>query len=300
MTVIPNTVRGGSPKPAGKPVVGRVNSIGIHSRELHELLDLLDAEELPRSKSRKRTFTRLNYRKESIPITLCQPGGTEMQVQLASRNLSRGGISLLHNCFVYTGTICRVCLTDLTGKKVTLSGSVSFCSHRTGNLHELGVRFTSPIVLRAYIDERAVVDFHEYETVDVSRLKGHVLLIDSDPKSERLIKSLLNETGLRIKTVCDPTVALQEINEDYALLLVNEQLTGIQGIALMEQIRELGCATPAILVTSNASSILASGLTGISGVSNPPSGRQLLSRIAERLLIAPEAESPNTKGGRGR
>lgn len=283
-------------KPGAKVQAGRVNTIGVSLRELNELLDMLEAEERQRGKSQRRKFTRLNYRREAIQVSLVQPGGTQVQMSLASNNLSRGGIGLLHNSFVYTGTKCHVTLINLLGQRQMLSGTVTFCGHRTGNLHELGIKFNSSIVLRSYIDERSVTEFHEYEVVDASKLTGNVLLVESDAKSERLVKSILNETMLKINVVRDAAAAMAESSEDYVMVIVNEKVGETQGLTIIEQLRELGRVMPAILMTTNSSEVLASGITNVSGVTNPPSAKQLLSRFAERLFVqTPEGSQSATK-----
>lgn len=273
---------------------GRVNSIGIAERELFQLLDVLDAteENAPgRRVSAKRKYARWNYRKASVQVKLFHPGGSEVVLMLACRNLSATGAALLHNCYIYPGTQCIITLADLFGRKHVTNATVCRCVHRSGTLHEVGVKFKKTITLRSFIDERHVENYHEIENVDPQSLSGNVMLACSAPETAKIIKHYLRETQLRLTVATTQAKAIQESAERYALLLITEEVEETTGLKLIESIREGNCETVTVLIGADANDVLASGLYGVTAVPLPFSQLQLIRRIAECIesgIIKPD------------
>lgn len=72
---------------------------------------------------------------------------------METRNLSVMGISLLHGAFIHPGVCARVALTARNGETRHIEGRVVACRYLRQGVHEVGVRFESPIRIRDYCPE---------------------------------------------------------------------------------------------------------------------------------------------------
>lgn len=74
------------------------------------------------------------------------PEGATQRVIVSLRDISRGGLAMLHGNFVHKGTKCMFVICDKDRKPVaTASGEVVRCDHIKGAIHDLGVRFAAPL-----------------------------------------------------------------------------------------------------------------------------------------------------------
>lgn len=123
--------------------------------ERRRLLATLDDEGAEKRHGRK--SSRHPCRGEMIPIVVLQPGRVVSPFLVLMRNVSAGGLSIIHGGYLHTGTQCRVLLATLEGAKVVLSGSVKRCRHIKGNLHEVGLAFESAIVPEDFVPPELLV-----------------------------------------------------------------------------------------------------------------------------------------------
>lgn len=79
----------------------RKNTLGLSAFDLEVLLNQMDEADAMRKGKSKRTFSRWPFRHPSIAVDMQHPGGSTVSLRLPSRNISRQGVSLLHNAFVY-------------------------------------------------------------------------------------------------------------------------------------------------------------------------------------------------------
>src|SRR5262245_25079873 len=121
------------PKPFKPKLNERPNTLGLQPRSLDALLDHLDDPEDPKAVAR-REFVRWPFRRTTIHISIFHPGGSMVSLKLACRNLSRGGLALLHNAYVHPGSPCRVELPTLSGVFDRVEGVIQRCAHRRGTL----------------------------------------------------------------------------------------------------------------------------------------------------------------------
>jgi len=275
----------------------RVNTIGIANRDLRELFNSMDAGDGKESVAR-RDFARWPFRHASIVLRMVHPGGTEVEIRVACRNLSRGGISLLHNGFAYPGTACRVLLPSLWGDFEEISGILCRCAHRKGTLHELGVKFTKQVDLSRYIDASQSGDFHSIERVKPESLKGRMLLVESCPPNQRIVHHYLRESAIKIVDVASAKEALEAMCEEFDLLLTNRALPDMSGTKLIAQIRTAGINTPAIIATSDRAAVVRDGygdLINVGLITMPMTHELLLRAVAERLLLNPQRVGEQSK-----
>jgi CheY-like chemotaxis protein len=266
----------------------RPNTLGLHQRDLVSLIELLEAQDKGKPTAR-RDFTRWPFRHATIRVTLLQPSGAEVNLKLACRNLSRGGVSLLHNAFVHPGSQVVVHLPRLAGGVKDCRGAVKRCQHRRGVLHELGIRFEEEVDLREFLGGGNGVEFFSLEHVNPEKLEGTILYVDDNEVDVRIFKHFLRETSLSVVTAENGTKAIEEAARSYDVIVADWKLPDIDGTKVIEMIREQGIQTPVLLVTANPMELMRSGLwdqPGTGLLAKPLSQTQLLRALGERLMLS--------------
>jgi len=124
------------------------DSVRLSSLELERVLNALDQGMFGRGTQKpNRRRPRLVFRQTSVLLTIQTYGGGTSNFLVCTRNLSKGGVSVLHGGFVHPGTGCRIVLRTLDGERHALEGKVVQCRFIEGRVHELGVKFTTLIDL---------------------------------------------------------------------------------------------------------------------------------------------------------
>lgn len=180
----------------------RPNTVNLRLTALHDLLDRM--ERRPTGKSivpRRRIFARWPFRRETVQLEIAHPGGNAATIRVACRNLSRGGLGVLHNAYVHTGSDCRVLLTHYERGETWIDGRIVRCVHRGGVVHELGIQFYEPIVLSEFMPRDAFAPVFSLERVDPSSLAGSVLHVSDDLTQRQLVRRHLQNTRLRLTSV---------------------------------------------------------------------------------------------------
>ncbi len=271
----------------------RPNTIGLGQRELEALLGEMDNTE-GTAAQHKREFARWPFRHSTVMFEVSHPGGTVTKLKLACRNLSRGGIGLLHNGYVHPGSACKVWLPRLVGGTQEIAGSVTRCAHRRGSLHEIGVKFAKPADLRMFIGGSRNNDFYTLEKVVPEKLTGRVLYIEDCNIDIRIIQHFLRGTGVRLKTCGTAAAGIIEAAQGYDLILSDWRLPDMRGTEMMSQLRQRGVSTPALLVTADPVGLIKDGLYDIPDVgvlAKPITQDQLLRMLAEKLIVSKDEES---------
>lgn len=282
----------------------RLNTLGLGLTELEMLLNFLDGQEAGQAPVR-REFARWPFRQSGVNVHFTHPGGSETVLRLAGRNISRGGMSLLHNGYIHPGTKCRVELARAAGGTMDCRGSVARCQHRRGTLHEIGIKFDQPVRLRDLVGEngRAI---YSYEKIDPALLRGRVLVAESNPLDARIIGHFLRETSLNLDVCATVAECRAKASERYDLVLLDAGMTGESPIELLRHLRAQGVHAPALLMSDHPASLMKEGLWDVANVgvvAKPLVQHKLLQQIAERLLIEEQPSAPApataTSGGRG-
>jgi CheY-like chemotaxis protein len=278
---------------------GRPNTLGLTQAALKLIVEKLDAAEKGKS-STKRNFSRWPFVQASIKIAIVQPSGSEVTLKLAARNISRGGVSLLHNCFVHPGSQVTVSLPRLAGGTKEVPGSVKRCLHRRGVLHEIGVSFEEEIELREFVGVARGTDLFSLEKIEPDKLIGTVLHVEDNDVDARMFQHFLRETQLRVKRAKTGLEGVDMAVQEFSLIVSDWRLPDITGTEMIRRVRELGVETPVILSTSDPLGLMKEGLwdeahTGM--VSKPLVQQNLLRAIAEHLLVVghgQQAEPPRS------
>ncbi|NUQ53203.1 MAG: response regulator [Phycisphaerales bacterium] len=243
---------GATPGGRGKPVIGasRQNTIGLASRELNPFLDDLDRGQGEPDK--RRTFVRWPFRNAAIACKLVHPGGNTVNLMVAARNLSCGGISVLHNAYVYTGSRCTVTLPHPKLGPTELAGTVKRCIHRRGTIHELGIQFDKEINAKEYFVVDPMKDWFSLENVNKEELSGNMLHVDDSPMEQSLVKHYLRGTQVRLQQAATIEDAIPIAESGVDLVLTDFDLgDGKSGADLVLLMRAKNVRCPVMFVTAD-------------------------------------------------
>lgn len=175
----------------------RPNTLNLRGMALEAMLDVLDAQEPP---SPRRKYARWVFRRESVAVRLVHTGGST-HIKVATRNLSRGGMSLLHSNFMHPHTKCEISLPHPSRGMMPVHGRVIRCLHHAGMVHEVGVKFDAPIDARNIADIDPMDNLFSYADVPADLLGGGCALIGGRPDDAALIRHILGETPMTFAAI---------------------------------------------------------------------------------------------------
>jgi CheY-like chemotaxis protein/HPt (histidine-containing phosphotransfer) domain-containing protein len=242
-------VRNGRESPAGEPV----NTIRMDSTRLEQFLHDRDVQTAQPDANPRRGFVRIPYRNVAVSLSLSHPGGTCTTFMVACRNLSSGGMGLLHCAYVHTGTRCRVELRETSGKARAVEGAVVRCAHVKGTIHEVGVKFDAPIDPRSFIELDPFSDRFSLESVDPETLRGVVLYIEDSTLDQAMVRHFFRQTQVQL-------VLASTLEEGLAraaaggvdLILCNNNLGDVDGAGAIQRLRGVGVQAPILILTADA------------------------------------------------
>lgn len=128
-----------------------LDMVRLSMKERHRLLSILDSEQSLRSGENARKSPRQAYRAATAPMVVIQPGGSVSAYLVVTRNISAGGMAVIHGGYIHAGTECRLMLGTIDGEKVVVPGRVRRCRHIKGNLHEIGVEFLKAVAPEDFV-----------------------------------------------------------------------------------------------------------------------------------------------------
>ncbi|MFM9958559.1 MAG: hypothetical protein ACKVZJ_10815 [Phycisphaerales bacterium] len=206
------------------------------------LLDKLDMADAARGKNPRRAAARLEYRVRDIPLSVNHPAGGVGRYIVLGRNLSAGGISLLHSGYLHTGTECRMALTLPRGGAKTLIGKVVFCRLAAGTIHEIGVQFSDKIDLSEFASPELKRTSDDPEArASIQPLRGNVLLVASSEAERRLLEARLKQTGLNPTSVDRAGAAVDQVKLlPYVAAVIDLNLPDPGPAALVETLMAAG------------------------------------------------------------
>ncbi len=265
----------------------RLNTLGLGPRELTALLDMLDASD-GQKRDARREFARWPFRETGLNVHFMHPGGSNTTLRLAGRNLSRGGVSLLHHGFLHTGSKCRVELPLRSGGMREMSGVVARCQHRKGMLHEIGIRFDKQVNLHEYVRTEDDQELVSMECVSPQKLSGTIVHVENNDLDTRIVGHFLREAPVKLIALANGQEALATSLANADLLLIDYQLPDMTGLALAKAARAKGVTGPIIILAADPAACMANGLWEVPNVGllqKPYTQDQLLRVIGERLLL---------------
>lgn len=225
------------------------NSLGMN-RQVYKLL-LSKLENLGSQdpdKPIQRIHTRLQYLDPYFELVLDSIDGTSRRkIIVASRNISRGGMSVLHSNFIYPGTIIHANLRRIDGGQTLIHGKICRCTHRGGVVHEIGMIFDQEIVVQEYIRPDIYEAIRSLEKVEPSQLEGKVLFIGADHSLTPFIREYLLETNINYGFVDTAQQALDQQISDNDLLFVSFDAGDMSGSEFIRCVRDSGYLKPIII-----------------------------------------------------
>lgn len=275
--------KGKSPGGSG----GRPNTIGLGHRELDELLDRLESPE-GQSKNPKRDFIRSPFRQASVKLQIMHPGGVSATITVACRNISRTGIAILHSAYAHTGTKCRILLPHPERGEVPVDGWVTRCSHRSGVVHEVGIRFDQPINVQEYLRADPFSDWFSLERVNPEDLAGTVVYVEDSDIDRKIIRHFLRDTKLNVVTASSGQEAISCIDESVDLVMIDFHLGDMNGGELAAKLRDNGFKSPILILTCDTQSATTDMLEQVRAnafLAKPVNQDQLLRAIGEFLIV---------------
>ena len=218
-------------RPSSKPdAAGRGSAARRQHQEqrakLDALLDLLDARDAADAGREGRRAVRCRYRRTDVEASVHHPGGSTTERRVLTRDLSAGGLSLIHNGYLHVGTRVDATLRRHSGGADTVRGQVVHCSHISGPWHAVGLKFDRKLFPKLYLDPDAAADF-DSNAGQPELVAGRVLLADANELDRRLVAHHLRRTRVElvgVATADEAEAALREAAEPFGLVLADAGL----------------------------------------------------------------------------
>lgn len=264
----------------------RNNTLRIKSRELNALLDRM--EELhPKKSHPNRGFVRWDFRINYVDLTLEHPSGSSVNLTLAARNISRGGISLLHSAFVYPQTRCHVRAVLDDGQELHADGLVTRCNHIGGKVHEIGIKFDQEISTKELLGLDPMHEAYSLESIDPNDLHGTVLILTAAELDQQLLIKLLEDTSLSISVAETTESALKRAQKGCELILADYTVGSTPASEILGELRSNGIDAPFLIMTSDSSGEIRDEMrmSGASGLLTKPFTRDLLLQALAEFLL---------------
>ncbi|MCP3905971.1 MAG: response regulator [Planctomycetes bacterium] len=222
----------------------------LEDEERERLLEELDAAIAPTDS--KRANLRHVFRATDIPIVVRHPQGGESRFLMYGRNISRGGISVIHAGYVTIGAVCQVVLPQLSGKPVATRGVVRHCRLVAGSWHELGIHFgeeVDPSIIEGVptsVEQRVGDACHGDGPRDV------ILIAESFEPERDLLLHQLTMCGLGARGVCTSGALLDVVQQEpVRLVLSGLSVATDDGLRTIQRLREMDFDGPIMMATAD-------------------------------------------------
>ncbi|MFO0833256.1 MAG: hypothetical protein U0637_15600 [Phycisphaerales bacterium] len=132
------------------PLPSRVAQRAAQSTaDLAHALESQEASEVQNKRASTRLGLPAGY---TVVGTFAHPGGTSPPMVLSVRDVSNGGMGIMHPNFVHQGSACMLALVGREKKIILkIKAEVVRCTHYRGAVHDIGIRFCEPVKLELYI-----------------------------------------------------------------------------------------------------------------------------------------------------
>lgn len=284
-----------SPSPSPKPKPKQVQKAGFDStlrlpkQEIDALRQMLDggAEGISDAGSIKRHYRRWAMDTCAVHIRMTHPGGMATALDYTARNISGGGMSILHTSFVHNGTRCLIVMQSKARGRVEIGGSVIRCRHCKGKVHEVGIKFDQTIDVREFLEIESSETALILEHVKPESVSGTLLLVEDSELDRVLIRKCLAETNLDVVPVSTGADALARAKEGFDLILSELDLPDMSAFELLAKVRAMNIHTPMIVLCADQDIRLGASPNGPvpdGTIPKPFKPDRLLGGLAEFLL----------------
>lgn len=216
--------------------------------QLQRLLDELDFVHRAFAGPERRREPRLSFRRITPPTRIIQVSGDVIKTPTVTRNLSSGGVGLLHKPFVYQGSQLVVSLTPTAGKPIHVAGLVVACRYTGEGYHESSVKFDQRIDLTRFISDAAKSEAQKHLNRVRRRLDGlRIVLIDPTGKLHSRMSESFGALGVRVTEVRYLGQALDHMRTSPVdLLFCGHAHDGADASQIVRLCRDSGYTSPII------------------------------------------------------
>lgn len=265
---------------------GRNNTLNLSADQLNQIMDDLD--EASAGGSARRNHSRISFRKPALEVEVYQPSGGSVNFCVACRNLSRGGMSVVHSSYMHVGTKCRIQMLHKTEGEKWLKGEVVQCRHVTGRVHDVGLRFAQEVDVNDFIRLDPLSNNFSLENVDPDKLDGRILLVTANDIDRKLIEVYLSETSLKMVHVAGYDEVLAQFTEPFDAVLCDFDMDTAAASEGVQGMRSAGHAVPVIAIAGDLSEATKAAIRESRAsalVPKPIERNALLRALAEFILL---------------
>lgn len=238
-------------KQKGPPPI--TNTVRMDLEKLNSLFDDMERRNPNGQKDPRRAHVRWAFRQIAVQVRICHAAGSQATFHVACRNISSGGMSILHSSFLHTGTRVVATLPHISGHTIEVDGTVARCVHIQGICHEIGIKFRNPVDARNFVKLDLFEDGFVLEKVEPESLEGVIVYLASSAMEESLVRHFLRETKLRLRVAESFEEAKKLLEEPAGLLLADHIIKGKNSADFVSTLREQGQMLPVILLASDTS-----------------------------------------------
>lgn len=229
--------------------VGRINTLGLSINDLAALLKRLDEADGAAS-GKHRRFKRRQFRLAALEIEVHHAGSVPTKLNVVCRNLSSGGAALLHNSFLHVGTKVVLNFRHAARGIAPVTGRVAHCAHVRSLIHQLGIKFDSPIKPADYLHLDPLEDWFTLENVKDEEMRGCIVLVGTSGMEAKLVQSFLKGTEVRLRCAVDQAQALAHAAEGADLIIADPDQQTLELREFLRAVAEAGLSTPILVVTA--------------------------------------------------
>ncbi len=271
------------------------DALRLSDSQRQSLLAFLNSRRTAMPGPGQRGDERVDFAVKGLMIQMRHPGGSSINYVVRPRNLSASGVGFLHGSFCYTGTPVELSLRSIDGERTAIYGHVVRCNHLQGLVHEVGVKFQEPIDPDRYIRSFVNSAGGASPAKRLPRLQGRLLYVEDIVDDQELLKFQLKPMGVEVVAQPDPRAVVEHLAEErFDMLIMGLWLPGVDGAALLEEIRQNHPSLPIMILTADHTdpSLTQARESGANAVMTKPYCLEELSDVlSEHLLAAPDPQA---------
>jgi len=266
-----------------------VNALRLDREELEALLCNLNVETDVSAEDSLRRTRRWGVQYQNAVLTIEERRDAHTHFIVLPRNLSTGGLSVLHGGYIHPDTPCLVSMRTNGGTTKSHAGTVLRCQYISGRIHELGIRFHDPINPRDYLINRDGQDVFNVEHVEPADLEGTVLIVMGTAEHQREVYEELRHSEMELLYARDGKSGLAMLDEQPDLMYVGCALSDMSTVEFFREAQQRGDVPPTIVigeesVLAQRALFLEAGAVEV--LARPFESELILRSAAEYLLLA--------------
>jgi CheY-like chemotaxis protein len=229
------------------------DTLRLSKKELQVVIAELEAQANATQAAGNRNARRWSMHNQKVIITLIGPLNQRVHYAVMPRNLSKGGMGFLSGNYLHIGSQCFVTLRSVTGRGIVIPAKIRRCRHLESRLHDVGVEFDHKIDPREFmIDTGGEYLFHS-ERVDITSLRGTVLVVNSETFECRLIQHYFSSSQLHLDFAHSTKEAFELAEAMPDMMFIDTALPDGPGLELVGELRIRGNFAPIVVLSAEHS-----------------------------------------------